>query len=130
VNWWVLLVISMGGLLVLYVLLIGALVLAGRLGSAKAVATFLPDCLVLLRRLMRDPRVPRRRKFLVAGLIAYIAMPFDLIPDLIPVIGQLDDALLVALVVRSVIRGAGTDVVRELWPGPPESLAVILAVVR
>jgi len=53
-------------------------------------------------------------------------MPFDLIPDFIPVAGQLDDAVLVALTLRAVLRGAGPGLVREHWPGPPESLDAML----
>ena len=53
-------------------------------------------------------------------------MPFDLVPDFIPVAGQLDDAVLVAVVLRLVLRDAGPDLVREHWPGPPESLGAML----
>jgi uncharacterized membrane protein YkvA (DUF1232 family) len=95
---------------------------------ARAIVRFLPDCLVLFRRLLRDPRVPRRRKALLAVLVAYLAMPFDLVPDMLPVIGQLDDAVLVVLVLRSVVNAAGEDVVRELWPGPSQSLDALLRV--
>ncbi|HEY8627355.1 MAG TPA: DUF1232 domain-containing protein, partial [Gaiellaceae bacterium] len=90
-----------------------------------ALAGFVPDCVVLFTRLMRDKRLPRRHKLLVAALIPYLAMPFDLIPDFIPVAGQLDDAILVAFVLRRVVRN-DPNLVRQLWPGPPSSLAVIL----
>ena len=53
-------------------------------------------------------------------------MPFDVIPDSIPVAGQLDDAIIVALVLRSVLRAAGVDVIREHWPGPQPSLDAVL----
>jgi uncharacterized membrane protein YkvA (DUF1232 family) len=82
---------------------------------------------VLFQRLLRDPRVPRSSKALVALLVAYMVMPFDLILDVIPVIGQLDDIVFAGLVLRWIMRGAGQDAVRELWPGPPESLNAILA---
>jgi len=91
------------------------------------VAGFLPDCAVLLGRLARDPRVRRRHKLLVVALAGYLAMPFDLIPDFIPVAGQLDDAVLMALVLRVVLRGAGAQVMSEHWPGPPQSLRVVVA---
>jgi uncharacterized membrane protein YkvA (DUF1232 family) len=87
-----------------------------------------PDCVVLFARLLRDPRLPRRHKLLVAALIPYLAMPFDLIPDFVPVLGQLDDALLVALVLRRVMR-ARPELVRQLWPGPQSSLDVVQRVV-
>src|SRR3954465_11626382 len=99
-----------------------ALVRAGRRGQARALARFVPDCAVLFRRLMADRRVSRPRKALLALLVGYLAVPFDLVPDFIPVAGQLDDALLVALVLRSVLRDAGPELVTEHWPGPPESL--------
>lgn len=94
--------------------------------NARAVARFVPDCAVLLGRLARDPRVPRRRRLLLFAVVAYLAMPFDLVPDFIPVIGQLDDALVVALALRSLLRSGGEPLVRELWPGPESSLAALL----
>jgi hypothetical protein len=68
-----------------------------------------PDCAVLFKRLLREPRVPRRAKVALALVVPYLVMPFDLIPDFIPVLGQLDDALLVALVFRYLVRRAGRD---------------------
>jgi uncharacterized membrane protein YkvA (DUF1232 family) len=86
-----------------------------------------PDCAVLFKRLLQDPRVPRRAKAALALVVPYLAMPFDLIPDFIPVLGQLDDALLVAAVFGFVARSAGRDVVTELWPGSEAGLRVVLA---
>jgi uncharacterized membrane protein YkvA (DUF1232 family) len=112
--------------LVLYGLLIVVLVVAGRRTAAQAIAGFIPDCVVLVRRLMADPRVPRKRRVLLWALIGYLALPFDLVPDFIPVAGQLDDAIVVALVLRAVLRGGGPALVREHWPGPEGSLALVL----
>jgi uncharacterized membrane protein YkvA (DUF1232 family) len=95
-----------------------ALLIAGRRESARALAGFIPDCVVLCGRLLRDPRVPRRRKALSVALAGYLALPFDLVPDFIPVAGQLDDVVIVALVLRSLVRGGGEPIVREHWPGP------------
>ena len=81
--------------------------------------------MILFTRLLRDERLSRRHKLLVAALIPYLAMPFDLIPDFIPVAGQIDDAILVAFVLRRVVM-KDPDLVRELWPGPQTSLAVVL----
>jgi uncharacterized membrane protein YkvA (DUF1232 family) len=111
---------------VVYAALVLGLVVAGRRSQAAALARFVPDCAVLFRRLMADRRVPRRHKAVLALLVAYLAMPFDLIPDFIPVAGQLDDAILVALVLRSLLRDAGPELVRDHWPGPDESLGSIL----
>lgn len=98
------------------------------MSRTREVASFLPDVIVLFRRLLRDPRVPRRSKLWLWLLLPYLASPIDLIPDFLPVIGQLDDAVLAVLAVRSVVRGAGRDVVAELWPGSPAGLAVVLRV--
>jgi uncharacterized membrane protein YkvA (DUF1232 family) len=70
-------------------------------------------------------RLPRRHKLLVAGLIPYLAMPFDLVPDFIPVAGQLDDAGIVAFILRRVAR-KNPDLIREHWRGPASSLDLIL----
>ena len=95
--------------------------------DARAIAGFIPDCIVLFRRLISEPRVGRASKLLLVPAVAYLLFPLDLIPDFIPVAGQLDDALLVALVLRRMLRTAGHDVVREHWPGPEQSLRLILA---
>jgi uncharacterized membrane protein YkvA (DUF1232 family) len=122
--WWLFGAIVLA--LVLYAALVVVLVVRGRRGDARAVAGFVPDCVVLFGRLLRDPAVPRRRKLLLALLLVYLASPIDLIPDFIPVAGQLDDAILVGLGLRAVLRGAGDDVVRRHWPGPEPSLALLL----
>jgi uncharacterized membrane protein YkvA (DUF1232 family) len=123
---WEWFLVGVGLTLALYVLFIVVLVLVGRRTDARALATFIPDCLVLFRALVRDPRVPRSRKLLLIALIAYLAMPFDLVPDFIPVAGQLDDAIIVALVLRTMVRAGGPELAREHWRGPQRSLDVIL----
>jgi uncharacterized membrane protein YkvA (DUF1232 family) len=102
------------------------LLVAGRRSDARAWAGLIPDCIVLVRRLMADPRVPRTRRLLIGALLAYLAMPIDVIPDFVPVAGQLDDAILVAVVLRSLVRTAGEAPVREQWPGPHRTLNLIL----
>ena len=121
----VLLVVA-GAFLALWLAFIAALLIAKRGAQARALAGFVPDCLVLFKRLLGDPRVPRRRKLVLGALAVYLALPIDVVPDFIPVAGQLDDAILVALVLRSLVRGAGSAVVREHWPGPEESLRIVL----
>ena len=110
----------------LYVLFVVGLLLAGRRTEARALAGFIPDCLVLLRRLLGDDRVPRSRKLMLVGLVAYLSMPIDLVPDFIPVAGQLDDVLVAALALRYSLRAGGRDLVREHWPGPEQSLELVL----
>lgn len=112
--------------LALYAVFVLALVLAGRRSDARALAGFVPDCVVLFRRLLADPRIPRRRKLVLLGLAAYLAMPLDLVPDFIPVAGQLDDAIVVALALRFLLRGAGAALLREHWPGPERSLELLV----
>jgi uncharacterized membrane protein YkvA (DUF1232 family) len=97
---------------------------------ARAIARLLPDCAVLLSRLLRDRRVRRRDKLLLGGLAGYLALPLDLIPDFVPIVGQLDDAFIVALVLRRILRATGEDVVREQWPGPARSLDLVLGLAR
>src|ERR671936_3118654 len=109
----------------LYLAIVVAFILAGRREDARALAGFVPDCFVLFSRLLRDKRLPRRHKLLVGALVPYLAFPFDLIPDFVPVAGQLDDAVLVAFVLRRVVRHE-PELVREHWPGPQASLALVL----
>lgn len=118
VTWWLALLIATA---VIYVAFVVGLIVAGRRQDARALAGFIPDCIVLFRRLLRDDRVPRRRKLLLAGLIGYLALPIDLVPDFIPVAGQLDDAIVVALVLRLVLRAGGPRLLDEHWPGPASS---------
>ena len=87
----------------------------------------MPDCAVLLTRLLGDPRVPRRAKWPLLLLVPYLASPIDLIPDFIPVLGQADDALFVALALRRIVRMSGAEVVGELWPGSERGLRAVLS---
>jgi uncharacterized membrane protein YkvA (DUF1232 family) len=127
-SWWGWLLISLGVVVAVWAAFVVWLVAAGRRDDARALATFIPDCIVLVTRLARDPRVPRRRKLLLFALVGYLALPFDLVPDFIPVAGQLDDAIIVAFVLRHLVRAGGEPLIRELWPGPERSLALILRV--
>jgi uncharacterized membrane protein YkvA (DUF1232 family) len=124
---WQWLGVALAATIALWSLLVVALLALGRRRDAREVARFIPDCIVLFKRLLQDPRVPRRAKLAVALLIPYLALPFDLIPDFIPIAGQLDDAILVAAVVAYVTRSAGREVVDELWPGSKRGLQVVLA---
>jgi uncharacterized membrane protein YkvA (DUF1232 family) len=118
--------VSLGAVVLLWAAFVVVLLAAGRREEARALAGFVPDCVVLVGRLLRDPRVPRRRKALLVVLGGYLALPFDLVPDFVPVVGQLDDALVVAVVLRGVLRGSGPRLLREHWPGPEASLRLVL----
>jgi uncharacterized membrane protein YkvA (DUF1232 family) len=82
----------------------------------------LPDVLRLLKRLATDPQLPRGIRIALIVLLAFIASPIDLIPDVIPVIGFADDVIITALVLRWVTRTAGADALAEHWPGTPDGL--------
>lgn len=119
--------LALGALMLVAAGLVGMLAVLGRKAEARALARFVPDCVVLFQRLLSDPRLSRGLKLLLLALVAYLAMPFDLIPDFIPIAGQVDDAIVVALVLRSVLRAAGAGVIREHWPGPEPSLNTVLS---
>lgn len=85
----------------------------------------LPDLLRLIRRLAADRALPTGVRMRLFLLLVYLASPIDLIPDFLPVIGYADDAIIVAIVLRSVARRAGTDALDKHWPGSLEGLNVI-----
>ena len=91
--------------LLVYAGLVVALIVAGRRESAGDVARFIPECIGLVRRLLGDPNVPRRHKLLLGAVVGYLALPFDLVPDFIPVAGQLDDVLGVMLARCAIVLG-------------------------
>lgn len=122
VEW---LLIGVGLTVLAYLALIAALMVAGRRTHALALARFIPDCLVSLRRLIGDERVPRRRKLVLLALVAYLSLPIDLVPDFIPVAGQIDDVIVAALALRYVLRSGGPELLRLHWPGPDESLRAV-----
>ena len=94
-------------------------VLARRLppGLARDLIAFLPDCVTTARRLRRDPRVPRRAKLVVAFAALWVLSPIDLIPEFLPIIGPLDDVVVVALALRYASRLVPRDALEEAWPG-------------
>jgi uncharacterized membrane protein YkvA (DUF1232 family) len=118
--------VALAVLLLAYAGFLGVLIALGRREDARALTRLVPDCVVLFRRLIGDPRIARRDKLLLAALVGYLSMPLDLVPDFIPVAGQLDDAIIVAVVLRAVLRAAGAELIREHWPGPKRSLDALL----
>ena len=113
-------------ILVVYAAFVVTLIVAGRGRDARDVARFIPDCIVLVRRLLGDPRIPGGHKLLLGALVGYLALPIDLVPDFIPVAGHIDDVLVVVLALRVVLRASGAELLREQWPGPESSLAFVL----
>ncbi|TWE14278.1 uncharacterized membrane protein YkvA (DUF1232 family) [Prauserella muralis] len=85
----------------------------------------LPDVLRLVRRLAADRELPRGARVRIWLLLAYLALPFDLVPDFVPVLGYADDAIVVAAVLRSVVRRAGLATVERHWPGTPDGFAAL-----
>jgi uncharacterized membrane protein YkvA (DUF1232 family) len=120
------LLVWLGVAVLAYLAVIGGLVVAGRRSQAVELARFLPDCLVLLRRLIGDKEVPRRRKLVLLGLVAYLSVPIDLVPDFIPVAGQLDDVIVAALALRYALRSGGPELLRRHWLGPDRPLDLMM----
>ncbi|MFI1994822.1 YkvA family protein [Actinoplanes sp. NPDC020271] len=120
-------IVSIGvGLLAVWIALVLALLLAkpDKLQLREALR-LLPDLLRLLRRLAADRTLPRGVRIRLGLLLAYLAIPFDLIPDFIPVLGYADDAIIVTAVLRSTVRRAGLDAVRRHWPGTDAGFAAL-----
>ena len=130
---WGFLVAAAVGLVTVWLLLVAALLLAGRRYERPAlreVLRLLPDVLRLLKRLATDSSLPPGVRIRLWLLLGYLMIPVDLIPDFVPVVGYADDAIIVALTLRSVARRAGPQEITRCWPGTPEGLAVILRVAR
>ena len=121
--------IGLGVIAVSWVVLI---VLAARLpeGSAKEIASFLPDCVAMLRVLRKDARVPRRAKVALGFAAVWALSPIDLIPEFLPVIGPLDDIVVVALALRYAGRQIDREVTLGAWPGNPDLINRLLGPVR
>jgi uncharacterized membrane protein YkvA (DUF1232 family) len=125
-NGWLRAVLLAVGLMVgTWALLI---LLARRLppGLLRDLARFVPDCVTTIRRLRRDPRVPRRAKVVVALAGLWLLSPIDLLPEFLPVIGPLDDVLVVALALRYAARQVPRDILVDAWPGEPRLLERLL----
>jgi uncharacterized membrane protein YkvA (DUF1232 family) len=126
VSWWSVVAGIAGGVVLLWVALIVALwfVRPDELRIRDALR-LLPDLVRLLRRLAGDRTLPRGVRIRLWLLLAYLALPFDLVPDFIPVIGYADDAVIVAFALRSVTRRAGPAALDRHWPGSPDGLAAV-----
>ncbi|WP_457973854.1 YkvA family protein [Arthrobacter sp. D1-17] len=117
------------GLGCVYVILLAGLWVYARRNpevvSMKDALRLLPDLLRLIRRMAADRTVASGVRIRLLLLMAYLVMPVDLVPDFLPVIGYADDVIIVAWVLRSVIRSAGPEAFRRHWPGTPAGLHVI-----
>ena len=104
------------------------ILLAKRLppGILRDLAAFIPDCVTTVRRLRKDPRVPRKAKIAVIFAGLWVASPIDLIPEFIPVLGPLDDIIVVALALRYAGRQVPRDVLLAAWPGEPRLIERLL----
>jgi uncharacterized membrane protein YkvA (DUF1232 family) len=116
------------GAVLLAVWLIGVVVLLvlGRKSMARELVTLLPNLIRLFRGLLGDERVPRSSKVLLVIAAIWLASPIDLIPEFLPGVGGLDDAVVAALALRHVVKRAGPEVVRDHWHGDPRTVGVLL----
>ena len=114
------------GVVLLWVTLVIALAITKPAdANLTEVLRLLPDTVVLLRRFAGDPDLPRGVRIRLLLLLAYMLLPIDLIPDFIPVVGFADDAIIVAVALRSVVRHAGPEALDAHWPGTPRGLDAV-----
>jgi uncharacterized membrane protein YkvA (DUF1232 family) len=117
-------------LVAVWLVVIVTLILLGRRVLARELATLVPNLTRLFAGLARDPRVPLRAKVVLGATVLYLAMPIDLVPDFIPIAGQMDDAIVAAFALRFVVRASPPGIVAEHWPGDPATLRRILWLAR
>jgi len=118
--------VALSIVLLLYATAVVWLILAGRRVAARELAFLVPNLVLLFKDLLRDPAVPRGPKIVIALGIVWLLSPIDLLPEFLPVLGPLDDAVVAALVLRYVVRRAGPDITRALWRGDPAIVERIL----
>jgi uncharacterized membrane protein YkvA (DUF1232 family) len=123
--WAVVISLSVGLLAAWIALVIALLSIRPEDSILKEALRILPDTLRLLRRIAADPLVPTGVRARIYALFVYLAIPIDLIPDFLPVIGYADDAILIAMVLRSVVHRTGPETVHRHWPGTDEGLAAL-----
>ncbi|EWS82198.1 hypothetical protein BF93_11235 [Brachybacterium phenoliresistens] len=120
---------TLAALLLAWLVLLGALWAVRPRGDLlREALRILPDVLRLIRRLAADASLPRGVRIRLGLLLAYLALPVDLVPDVIPVLGYADDAIVVAVVLRGVVRRAGLEAVRAHWPGTEDGFAALVLI--
>ena len=113
-----------------WVVAIATLWFFGRRVAAVQLARAIPDLVALTRGLLGDPRVPVGSKVLLGVALVWLLSPIDLVPEFIPVLGPLDDVIVVGLVLRHLVRRAGAGVVLEHWRGDPRVLRTAFRLAR
>jgi len=116
-------------LVAIWIVLAIVLVIVGRVLLARELALLVPNLVRMFGGLLRDPRVPLRAKIVVGIASLWLASPIDLIPDFVPIAGQLDDAIVAALALRFILRTTDGAVVRQHWHGDPATLERVLRMV-
>ncbi len=130
-NWWLVPLSAVGGVALMWLALVVALWFSKPDANClRDAMRLLPDIVRLLKRLAVDPEMPRGIRIRLVLLLAYLASPIDLIPDFIPVLGYADDAIVVALVLRSITLKAGQEALTEHWPGTPDGLNALRRLCR
>lgn len=123
------LLLVLAGLVLVWLVMVSVFYVAGRRAGdptrLRDAVRLLPDVLRLVRRLAADDSLPRGIRWRLGLLLGYLALPIDLVPDFIPVAGYADDVLLVAWVLRSVVRAAGPEALDRHWPGTAQGLDVV-----
>jgi uncharacterized membrane protein YkvA (DUF1232 family) len=131
--WWfpgVVAGLAIGLAVIWLILLIGLAIFRPDSATLTDAARILPDTIRLVHRLARDKTLGRNVRIRLFLLLGYLALPIDLIPDFIPVVGYADDVIVTGIVLRSVIRRAGAEKVRGQWPGSDEAFAVLARLCR
>lgn len=95
--------------------------------TLREIALFLPNFVILLKRLISDPRVPRKSKLILGGTILYLVSPIDVVPDFVPGLGQLDDVVIALLALHSILNRVDDEVVIEHWPGNENVIRIVRA---
>lgn len=133
-GWWAPALAIVGGVFLLWGALVAVLWAQqrrmGRSTNWRQAMRLVPDVIRLLHSLVRDPTIPRVVRWALLGLLGYLLLPIDLIPDVIPVLGIADDVIIAALVLRFAIHRAGIPVISQHWSGTADGLQSIIALTR